>query len=94
MRLFTICLLILLVPLAGWTQEKEKRIRLKEEVVVKIKYGNKDGEFGRKDLEQDGSITTEAFALIRIIIFILKIPFMNLQGSRCSIPVFEKYIFF
>ncbi len=54
--------MILIVPFHGESQENAKRTRLKEEVVVKIKYGNKDGEFGRKDLEQDTSVKPRAFA--------------------------------
>jgi hypothetical protein len=60
-QLFTICLAFLIVPLTGGAQQNEKRIRLNETTVVKIIYGKKDGQFGRKDLEHDVSITPRAF---------------------------------
>ena len=59
--IFTILSLLLIVPLAGWTQENGKRTRLNEEVVVKIKYGKRDGEFGRKDFGDGFPITPRAF---------------------------------
>jgi len=61
-RLFMIIMLLMIVPVIVWSQENEKRVRLKEEVIVKILYGKKDGQFGRKDLEDGSSVTPRAFA--------------------------------
>lgn len=61
-EVFMVFLLLLIVPVIGWSQENEKRTRLKEEVVVKIKYGKGGGEFGRIDLEDGSSVTPRAFA--------------------------------
>ena len=60
--LFTILLLLLIAPGAGWSQEKEKITKTNKEIVIKIIYGKNDGEFGRKDLEHNISITPRAFA--------------------------------
>ena len=55
-----IVFLLFIAPVIGLSQEIEK-IRPNKDILVKITYGKKDGEFGRKNLEHDDSLTPRSF---------------------------------
>jgi hypothetical protein len=59
--LFTILLLLFVTPSIGHSQEIKKVTLPNKEVVIKIVYGKREGEFGRKDFSDGSSITPRAF---------------------------------